>query len=304
MTVIQLTDLNSLPPLAQQRYQGSKSIQGYFNVRRRYPTSTQNLSVSFILPELKQYTGSIPYDVTIKNLSSTTAASFYIGVDDHIPPPPPTPSVELTVTPDTVQIQGSVHIEVKAQAEFAGSTATSQYSLDGSHWSGLYSGVLNGSGVFAYDQHVDLSWAPQSGQVYLRGTVTYGGNVYTSGSKTLTVTAPPPPLYSNVTIRVTGKGATSPAAGSHPSEFPAGGTLNIYATPSPGWRLRVMRRNGVDWTSSNPGEFLNLGATEDIEVIFEEAAPPPAAAGLEWLGVGVTTAVVTAALIARWLGWI
>jgi len=70
-----------------------------------------------------------------------------------------------------------------------------------------------------------------------------------------------------VTITVTGQGTTNPAAGVH-TEYNVGDTLNITATATIGWQYQKMRRNGVDWTTANPGEFLNLAATENIEVIF------------------------------------
>ncbi len=82
-------------------------------------------------------------------------------------------------------------------------------------------------------------------------------------------------LYSNVTISVVGQGTTNPAIGNYPSTYELGSTLSMTATPASGWHLVIMRRNGVDWTSANPGEFLNLQATENIEVVFAQDQPPP-----------------------------
>jgi len=81
------------------------------------------------------------------------------------------------------------------------------------------------------------------------------------------------PAYSNVTITIAGEGSSDPPAGNYVETL--GGSLSITAHPADGWRYELMRRNGVEWTRDNPGEFLNLGATEKIEVVFvEEGAPP------------------------------
>jgi len=82
----------------------------------------------------------------------------------------------------------------------------------------------------------------------------------------------PIPVYSNVTISVVGQGTADPI-GHYPDTYEIGDDLYVTATPATGWLLSTMRRNGVDWTSSSPGEFLNLQATEDINVVFEPIPP-------------------------------
>lgn len=84
-------------------------------------------------------------------------------------------------------------------------------------------------------------------------------------------------LYSNVTISVVGQGATDPAVGNYPSTYEIGSTLSVTATPTPasGWQYKHMKRNGAIWTDANPGEFLNLAETENIECVFEEGTTPP-----------------------------
>ena len=80
------------------------------------------------------------------------------------------------------------------------------------------------------------------------------------------------PATSSVTITVTGQGTTDPAPGQH--SYSLGSTLYVTATPSAGWHYKKMKRNGVDWTDANPGEFLNLAQVEEIEVVFEENPAP------------------------------
>lgn len=92
------------------------------------------------------------------------------------------------------------------------------------------------------------------------------------------------PSESMVTIAVVGNGTTDPVPGTH--KYPYGSTLYVTARPDAGSKLRIMRRNGVDWTSSNPGEFLNLRGTEKIEVVFEQA--PPATVNIAIVGNGTT----------------
>lgn len=121
-------------------------------------------------------------------------------------------------------------------------------------------------------------------------TATYGGAMQTETVEVregetkrvdfrFAAPPPPPPGYSRVTIRVSGQGTTDPAAGTYTDRWRVGEALYVTAYPASGWRYVKMRRNGVDWTTANPGEFLSLAAEEDIEVVFEQAAPPPAAAG-------------------------
>lgn len=83
------------------------------------------------------------------------------------------------------------------------------------------------------------------------------------------------PQYSNVTITATGNGTTEPQPGNYPGTYELGSTLYVTATPAQGWRLVTMRRNGLDWTSAEKGEFLNLQATENVEVVFAEGVTPP-----------------------------
>ena len=104
------------------------------------------------------------------------------------------------------------------------------------------------------------------------------GTIYFGGSKTLNVTlrlVAVPPNYSNVTITIVGQGTADPPAGNHSDTWVVGGTLYVTAYPASGWRYELMRRNGVEHTRDNPGEFNNLGETELIEVVFveEEALP-------------------------------
>ena len=91
-------------------------------------------------------------------------------------------------------------------------------------------------------------------------------------TRNLTSTTPPPPEYSTVTISIVGQGSTEPPVGTH--TYALGSTLYVTATPNSGWRYDRMRRNGVE-TQTNPGEFLNLGSTELIEVAFTEGVTPP-----------------------------
>ena len=81
--------------------------------------------------------------------------------------------------------------------------------------------------------------------------------------------------YSYLVIDITGSGTTSPPEGEYPTTVLVGSNLYVYAYPASGWVLDVMQRNGVNWTSANPGAFLNLQAFEDINVIFKYAPSPP-----------------------------
>jgi len=77
------------------------------------------------------------------------------------------------------------------------------------------------------------------------------------------------PSYSDVLIQVSGSGTTSPAAGEYASTYLLGSTLSVTAYPASGWHYVKMQRNSVDWTTSNPGEFLSLGEYENITVVFQ-----------------------------------
>jgi len=85
----------------------------------------------------------------------------------------------------------------------------------------------------------------------------------------------PPPTYANVTIAITGQGSTEPPAGNHPKTWLTGDELWITANPAEGWLYDHMKRNGVEWTRNNPGELLNLGESELIEVVFVKEEEPP-----------------------------
>lgn len=74
-----------------------------------------------------------------------------------------------------------------------------------------------------------------------------------------------------VTITIAGQGTTDPVAGAH--QYDLGSTLTVSAMPATNWRYKHMSRNGGVWTEANPGEFLNLGEQENIEVVFEELPP-------------------------------
>lgn len=81
------------------------------------------------------------------------------------------------------------------------------------------------------------------------------------------------PQYSNVTITVAGQGTTDPVAGSYATAYQQGTDLVITATPDIGWYLGGIKRNGTYITGNT---ITNLGATENIEVVFvEEGQPPP-----------------------------
>ena len=111
--------------------------------------------------------------------------------------------------------------------------------------------------------------------VQASGYLTYQGNVTVAvGQQTFTVQLQQSqPGMSTVTITVTGQGTTDPAPGQH--SYDLGSTLYVTALSSAGWHYTKMKRNGVDWTTSNPGEFLNLATTEEIEVVFEQDTVPP-----------------------------
>ena len=109
-----------------------------------------------------------------------------------------------------------------------------------------------------------------------------------------------PPAFSNVTISVQGQGAADPAVGSYPGTWHVGEDLIVSATAEPGWRYEKMLRNGAEWTSANPGEFLNLRETENVEVIFVQEVPPPQPSPALDLAVvgGALLAAVDATLVA------
>lgn len=75
--------------------------------------------------------------------------------------------------------------------------------------------------------------------------------------------------YSDVLIQVSGSGTTSPAAGEYASTYTVGSNLYVTAYPASGYKYIKMMRNGVDWTTSNPGGFLGLGDYENVTVVFQ-----------------------------------
>jgi len=106
------------------------------------------------------------------------------------------------------------------------------------------------------------------------------------------------PGYSNVTITIIGQGTTEPAAGHYPTNWAIGGTLHVSAQAYTGWKYVKMRRNGVDWTTANPGEFLNLQSTDLIEVVFvEETTPPPP----NWLPLLFVVSIIGGVGVIYWL---
>jgi hypothetical protein len=144
------------------------------------------------------------------------------------------------------------------------------------------SAMVEVSGIGRYGTPFTIDVAPG----FYTLTATYGGAMQTMTVEVregetkrvdfrFAAPPPPPPGYSRVTIRVSGQGTTDPAAGTYTDRWRIGEALYVTAYPASGWRYVKMRRNGVDWTTANPGEFLSLAAEEDIEVVFEQAAPPP-----------------------------
>ena len=49
-----------------------------------------------------------------------------------------------------------------------------------------------------------------------------------------------------------------------------GTSITVTATPNAGWAFKTFLRNGIEWTGSNPGEFLNLQSGEVITATFIE----------------------------------
>lgn len=114
-----------------------------------------------------------------------------------------------------------------------------------------------------YLQHIIRNGTPISGTA-----ITNLGAV--ENLEVVLLESPPvEPGKSSVTIVVTGNGDTIPTPGTH-TDYDIGSILYVSPTPATGWRYLKMIRNGIDWTTANPGEFLNLAATEVIEVVFEE----------------------------------
>ncbi len=103
--------------------------------------------------------------------------------------------------------------------------------------------------------------------------------------------------YSNVTITVMGQGTTDPATGNYPNSYELGTNLSVGANPASGWRYVKMRRNGIDATTANPGEFLNLQTTETIEVVFQEGTQPPPSGGIPMIVVLPIAGIVTIGLL-------
>lgn len=122
-------------------------------------------------------------------------------------------------------------------------------------------------------------------------TVTYGTHtetkpvtIYEGVSSQVNFNFTSTPSYSNVTIIISpqGSGITIPATGNYPAAYLVGSNLTINAIPAAGWKYVKMRRNGTDWTTSDPGEFLNLASIENIEIVFEQET------GTEYSNVTIT----------------
>jgi hypothetical protein len=122
-------------------------------------------------------------------------------------------------------------------------------------------------------------------------------------------TPPPPNKTWNLGIQPNfgpGAGSTNPAPGNY--RHIAGTVVRVSATPDAGSLWGHWFYDGTEDRVDNPFNVL-MDRDHTIAPYFLLAAPPPpppppVATGLEWLGVGVTTALITAALIARWLEWI
>lgn len=171
------------------------------------------------------------------------------------------PAYELYVN-DTVNGQGINDVEVWIDRN----TANPQHGFTASKdlIDGYFACVLS-SGIY----RVDLSKVGYYPSTYEIRVIS--NNI--SETRGLTPTTPPPPEYSAVTVSIVGQGSTDPPVGTY--TYALGSILYVTATPNSGWRYDRMKRNGVDWTQNNPGEFLNLGSTELIEVAFTEGVTPP-----------------------------
>lgn len=77
------------------------------------------------------------------------------------------------------------------------------------------------------------------------------------------------PGFIDPVFAVQGQGTIDSPAG----PYTAGMTLAIGATPASGWSFKHFTRNGVLWTSANPGEFLNLASGETFTAVFEQLGP-------------------------------
>lgn len=159
--------------------------------------------------------------------------------------------------------------DASTQLPLSGVLVTLRCPFGGSHVG--FSGVTDGSGATIISTAGTLypdSWvAERSGYV----TKTGGGTPSTISLVPNVV----PPTYSNVTITITGQGSTDPTPGEH--TYQLGTNLYVNATPATDWNYIHMKRNGSYWTNAYRGEFLNLAATESIEVVFElkPITPPP-----------------------------
>lgn len=92
-----------------------------------------------------------------------------------------------------------------------------------------------------------------------------------------------------LTITVTPEGTGSYAKSSPSPRI--GEDLYVTAIPSTGYQHSHMNRYGVHWTTANPGEFLELGLYEKIEVVFIEAASQYSDVTITVRGQGTTTPV-------------
>lgn len=117
-----------------------------------------------------------------------------------------------------------------------------------------------------------------------------------------TITAyfePLTPITATLTISVVGEGSTNPLPGT--LERLVGSTLYITANPALGWRLKVMRRNGLDHTRMNPGQFLNVQDGEHIEVVFEQETRLAPSVNVGLVVGGLVLAGTVGYAVYRWL---
>lgn len=140
----------------------------------------------------------------------------------------------------------------------------------------------------------DFDHITRNGQTIMGTTITNLGvteiiHVYFAQSIT-------PPSYSNVTITIVGQGTTIPEATNYPNVYLEGTDLAIQVAANSGWQYVKMTRNGVDWTGANPGEFLNLAAIENIEVILAPAENGGGDNTALIAGAGVAVAVIAGSI--------
>jgi hypothetical protein len=125
----------------------------------------------------------------------------------------------------------------------------------------------------------------QTFTVTATGYPTFTGTVQSVNNVTMGE-APPP--TSQVSITVAGSGTVEEQSGT----YTLGSTLLIHAHPAQGWHFVTMARNGLRWTDSNPGEFLNLAEVEVIVVVFEQDTGDGGGGGISIAGVALAGGAV------------